>query len=205
MNTFKKEAPKTAFSFNEAHFIKGVIGDTSVVYDGNKQVAFVGRSNVGKSSVINALLGKKIAKSSSRPGKTRELNFYFVRDGLYFVDLPGYGYARIHIKEAEKIRKRMIWYLSSEEIRPLYVFLVVDARIGLTRLDKEMLEILEEEKHPIRIVLNKIDKIKKSQLSKAHEEAARAAHIKKEDVFLFSSVTKSGREELLKELFNEEL
>ena len=93
-----------------AEFVKGVVGTDPILKEKIPQIAFVGRSNVGKSSVINALTGKKgLAISSSTPGRTLQLNFFLINEKAYFVDLPGYGYARASLKQAEKMRKMIMW------------------------------------------------------------------------------------------------
>ncbi|HFC36125.1 MAG TPA: ribosome biogenesis GTP-binding protein YsxC, partial [Candidatus Moranbacteria bacterium] len=115
-----------------AKFVKGIIGTDEILRDGKQQIAFVGRSNVGKSSVINSLVGiKKLAKSSATPGRTQEINFFLINDKVYFVDLPGYGFAKISKKQREKIRKMIIWYLSYAETKPCKVVLIIDAKVGI--------------------------------------------------------------------------
>ena len=90
----------------DAKFIKGIIGTDNLLTDGTPQVAFIGRSNVGKSSIINALVNRKgLVSSSSQPGKTTEINLFNINKELYFVDLPGYGYAKLSQKKREKLRK----------------------------------------------------------------------------------------------------
>ena len=96
----------------QARFIKGIIGEDPILKEGRAHIVFAGRSNVGKSSTINKLLGSKLTRTSRTPGKTQELNFYLVGRDTYVVDLPGYGYAKMSIAAAEKMRKRIIWYLT---------------------------------------------------------------------------------------------
>lgn len=143
-----------------AEFVKGVTGSDEIFASDLPQIAFVGRSNVGKSSTINILLGRKdIARTSKRPGKTQEFNFYLINDDCYFVDLPGYGYARVSAKEAERWRKRILWYFTEAPHRPDKVVLIIDARRGFTDYDHDMLDILEQENYPVIILINKIDTI----------------------------------------------
>ncbi len=152
-------------------FCRGINGTDPIVRDGKPQVAFVGRSNVGKSSTINAILGTIIARASARPGKTTEINFFSVtkdgdpatlgtssRRGGYVVDLPGYGYARMGGVAHEKIRKHVLWYLSSGEAMPKMLVLVLDARVGGTEHDKELVEIARDMGHPFVMLANKMDK-----------------------------------------------
>lgn len=144
-------------------FIKGIRGTDPILNDQKPQFAFVGRSNVGKSSVINALLSRKgMAKSSATPGKTKEINFFLVNDALFFVDLPGYGYARVSNAEKEQLVKMILWYLLESGANPKLVFLIIDANVGPTNKDEEMIRALTEGDVPFVVIGNKIDKINKS-------------------------------------------
>ncbi len=144
-------------------FIKGIRGTDPILQDIKPQFAFVGRSNVGKSSVINALLARNgMAKSSSTPGKTKEINFFLVNEKFYFVDLPGYGYARVPDSVKEQLVKMILWYLLESEAKPQIVFLIIDANVGITKKDEEMIKALKEGDVPFVIIGNKIDKINKS-------------------------------------------
>ncbi|MFT5360130.1 MAG: GTP-binding protein, partial [Candidatus Paceibacteria bacterium] len=131
---------------NSAEFVKGVVeGDE--FWDANKpQFVFYGRSNTGKSSSINAILGRNaLARPSGTPGKTREVNFFDINESFYFVDLPGYGYARISKVEQEKLRNLILWFIGETNAAKRIHTIVLDAKVGLTELDKEMLNILKEE------------------------------------------------------------
>ncbi len=185
----------------KAEFIKGVIGDDYSLGDNFPQIAFFGRSNVGKSSVINSLVDKKdLVKVSKVPGKTSEANFFRINDSFYFVDFPGYGYAKRSIKDRNKMIKRIFWYVKHSNVRPKVVFLIIDAKVGLTVLDHEMLKILEENKHQVVIVANKIDKIGKifaeKQLSFIQKEAPYTL------VLPYSAKTKEGKEELIEKIMS---
>ncbi|KAF0133694.1 MAG: GTP-binding protein [Candidatus Saganbacteria bacterium] len=132
--------------------------------DGFPQIAFIGRSNVGKSSVINSLTNQKgLAITSSSPGRTRQINLFLVNKSFYFLDLPGYGFA----KASHEVRKQLFdlidWYLFKSAYQQKKVVLIIDANIGPTADDLEMLHTLEDFKKDIVIVANKIDKIKKSK------------------------------------------
>ncbi|GMQ94898.1 MAG: ribosome biogenesis GTP-binding protein YihA/YsxC [Patescibacteria group bacterium] len=191
---------------NTAEFVKGILGTDEITEDGVPQIAFVGRSNVGKSSVINSLLGRKnLVKSSSVPGKTREINFFLVHynDGeaskeIYFVDLPGYGFAKLPAKVREKLRKLMYWYLADLYTRPRAVVLIVDVRVGPSALDREMLELLKEHGHRVVVVANKADKLKKSERERRLMRVEEGLGCR--DIILYSAKTKVGREKLLKEV-----
>lgn len=148
-----------------AQFILSVVGSHNLPQDDQKQIAFIGRSNVGKSSVINMLVGQNsLVRSSSTPGKTRQINFFLINDEIYFVDLPGYGYAKHSAKKREKLRKLILWYFIGDEANPAMTVLIVDARAGLRDFDREMIAVLDEYKHPHLIVANKVDKLNQSQL-----------------------------------------
>ena len=148
-----------------AEFIKGIVGTNLILEDGLPQVAFVGRSNVGKSSLLASILPKKdLVKVGKKPGKTTEINFFRINHKYYFVDLPGYGYASGGKQQIEKIRKLIIWYLTESGARPTVV-LIIDIKAGFTQFDQDMLEILREQNHPYLIVANKIDKLNQKELS----------------------------------------
>lgn len=184
---------------SKAEFAKGVIGDDYGLEDNLPQIAFFGRSNVGKSSVINSLVGKKdLAKVSKIPGKTREANFFRINDSFYFVDFPGYGYAKRSMKERNKMIKRIFWYVKYSNVRPKAVFLIIDVKVGLTVLDRDMIKILGENKHQVVIIANKIDKLGKiaaeKQLSSIQKEASYVP------ILPYSAKTKEGKDELIKKI-----
>jgi len=184
-----------------AKFVKGIVSDDAILRDGISQIAFVGRSNVGKSSVINALVNKRdLVKVSKRPGMTKQINFFLINGKFYLVDLPGYGYAKASIEDREKIRQLILWYLGKLEARPLNVVLVVDAKAGLTPLDKEMIEILKEQDHRFAIIANKIDKLNRREFLSQLDSIKTSSGI--EDVFPYSAKTKQGTQALLEKLFS---
>ena len=147
--------------------MRGVTGPDELLEDGTPQVAFIGRSNVGKSSVINSLTGEKnLARTSASPGRTREINIFWINKALYLLDLPGYGYAKASKDAQERIIRLIHWYLIRAPYKPKKVVLIIDANVGPTSDDMEMIESLEENNKSIVIVANKIDKIKKSDYKK---------------------------------------
>ncbi len=183
----------------KAEFIKGVIGDDYKLRDRLPQVALLGRSNAGKSSVINSLVNRKnLVKTSKVPGKTTEANFFRINDKFYFVDFPGYGYAQRSVKERNKLIKRIFWYIENFETKPKLVLLIIDAKVGLTSLDYEMIDILKENNHRVVIVANKIDKLSKTvaekQISNIENQAPTML------IFPYSAKTKKGRDELLEKI-----
>jgi len=184
-----------------AKFVKSIIGTDEILYDGKFQVAFVGRSNVGKSSLINSLVNnKKLAKSSSHPGKTKRINFYLINNLLYFVDLPGYGYAKLPEGFKEDLRKSMLWYLLYSEIKNRLVILIVDSKIGATDFDREMFDLLVQYKTNFIVIANKIDKLKMGQREKQLKEIKNI--FKEIKIIPYSSYTKEGRSELVKFILN---
>ncbi len=184
-----------------AEFIKGIKGTDNILYNGIPQVAFAGRSNVGKSSTINCLTGRKsLVKTSAKAGKTREINFFFIDGKMYFVDLPGYGFANMSQRGAFKLNKHLAWYLKDFELRPKYTVVIIDAKVGITDLDKQMLEILDESGHNVIIVANKIDKLKKNDIKKKMEEFRIESGGKM--IVPFSVKEKTGRLDVLEILFS---
>lgn len=161
------------------------------------EVAFAGKSNVGKSSLINTMINRKaLARTSQNPGKTRTINFYNVENQLYFVDLPGYGYAKAPKTEKEKWGKMIESYLlKRQELRS--IILLVDIRHEPGENDIMMYEWLKHYGHNIIIVATKSDKIKRSQLDKHKKMLATAFGLGKDDILLpFSSESKAGKDEL---------
>lgn len=161
------------------------------------ELAFVGRSNVGKSSFINSFLGrKKLAKTSSVPGKTRTINFYRINDKFRLVDLPGYGYAKVSKKEKAKWDKLINEYLHQREaLRE--VFLLVDIRHEPTALDKQMYDWIRETGFTGFVIATKFDKIKKSQIQKHIKQIMKKLEIDDEGlIFAYSSETKHNKDVL---------
>lgn len=147
-----------------AEFIKGINGTDPILYDGKFQIALMGRSNVGKSSVINSLLGRQdLARSSSKPGKTVRMDFFLVNTSFYFVDFPGYGYAKRSHGEREKLAKMILWYLLYAEISYRMVILIIDANVGITDYDADMLKLFKEKNIAHFILANKIDNVEVTQ------------------------------------------
>ena len=162
------------------------------------EVAFAGKSNVGKSSMINALMNRKsLARTSSQPGKTQTINFYKVNGEIYFVDLPGYGYAKTSLEVKEKWGKMIERYLKKSKVLKC-VFLLVDIRHEPSANDKMMYEwILYQGYEPV-IIATKLDKIKRSQIDKQVKCVREGLGAKKDTKIIpFSAETKQGRDELL--------
>lgn len=167
--------------------------------DDKPEIAFAGKSNVGKSSLINSMVYRKaIARTSQNPGKTRTINFYNVEGKLYFVDLPGYGYAKAPKTEIAKWGKMIENYLlKRESLRA--IILLIDIRHEPGENDKMMYDWLRHYGYKIIIAATKSDKLKRSQLQKHIAMLRKSLQLDKEDILIpFSSETKDGRDELWK-------
>ena len=157
----------------------------------------VGRSNVGKSSFINALVNRKnFARTSATPGKTQTLNFYLINDNFYLVDVPGYGYAKVSKKLKSKFGMIIEDYLEERE-NLKHVFMLIDFRHKPTSDDVMMYEFLKYYNIPLTIVATKADKVKKSSYDKNKKIILATFGINEEDLILFSTVLKIGKEEVL--------
>lgn len=178
--------------------LETVCGITSKLPDNQKiEVAFAGKSNVGKSSLINALMNRKsLARTSAQPGKTQTINYYNINDELYFVDLPGYGYAKVSQETKEQWGRMVERYLrTSRQLKA--VFLLVDIRHRPGENDRNMYDwILHQGYQPI-VIATKLDKIKRSQLQKQLKEVREGLDAGKDTTIIpFSAETKQGREEI---------
>ncbi len=218
-----------------------------ILEDGTPQIAFIGRSNVGKSSVINSLTGQKgLARTSSFPGRTQEINVFIVKgrafaaerdprgkpgapaaapvhgsypwpgtaehdprgkpgapaaveERYYWLDLPGYGYSRHSLETKRQLHRLIDWYLYQSPYRQKLVVLIIDAEVGPTENDFEMLRALEATKKPVLIVANKVDKIRKSKAAARLLEIR--AQIGNHEVIPYSSEKGIGRKELAEKIF----
>lgn len=178
--------------------LETVCGITSKLPD-NKQmeIAFAGRSNVGKSTLINGLLNRKsLARTSSQPGKTQTINFYHINQDFYLVDLPGYGYAKVSHSVKEQWKKMIERYLKNSKTLRL-LFLLVDIRHEPNRNDIQMYDwAVQYGFNPI-IIATKSDKINRSQLQKHLKVIRQALHtIEGTPIIPYTSMTKNGREEI---------
>lgn len=161
------------------------------------EIALAGRSNVGKSSFINKLIGRKsLVRTSSKPGKTRTLNFYTINDAFYFVDVPGYGYAKVSKGEREKWGKMMEEYFETRETLRLVV-LIIDSRHDPTKDDLQMAEYLSYLEIPLLVVATKLDKVKSSKRVK-QIKATKALFSDYENVTIipFSSETGENKDKV---------
>ncbi|MCD8123196.1 MAG: ribosome biogenesis GTP-binding protein YihA/YsxC [Clostridiales bacterium] len=161
------------------------------------EFAFAGKSNVGKSSLINALMNRKaLARTSSQPGKTQTVNFYKVNNAFYYVDLPGYGYAKVSKEEKEKWGGMIERYLRRSTVLAA-VFLLIDIRHDPTANDKQMYDwIVANGWHPV-VIATKLDKLKRSQVAKQVKAVREGLGMDRDGILIpFSAETKQGREEI---------
>ncbi|MCF2641612.1 MAG: ribosome biogenesis GTP-binding protein YihA/YsxC [Lachnospiraceae bacterium] len=178
--------------------LETVCGITSTIPD-NKlpEIAFAGKSNVGKSSLINGLMNRKsLARTSSQPGKTQTINFYNINQLMYLVDLPGYGYAKVSESEKKKWGKMIENYLHvSKQLKA--VFLLIDIRHEPSANDKMMYEWIVYQGYDPIIIATKLDKLKRSQVPKALKTVKEGLKLKPNTTVIpFSAVTKQGRDEI---------
>ena len=178
--------------------LETVCGITSTLPENTlPEIAFAGKSNVGKSSLINGLMNRKsFARTSATPGKTQTINFYNINQELYLVDLPGYGYAKVSEQEKKKWGQMIERYLhQSKQLRA--VFLLIDIRHAPSANDKMMYDwILSQGYHPI-IIATKLDKLKRSQVQKQVKVVRQGLGLSKDSILIpFSAVTKQGRDEI---------
>ncbi len=173
--------------------------------DGKAEIAFVGKSNVGKSTLINAMVGRnKLARTSSQPGKTRTINFYAVNDLFYIVDVPGYGYAKAPKTEIERWSKMTEEFMQKRE-ELVGIVMLIDIRHEPGANDKVMYDWLKHYGYKIVIAATKLDKIKRSQIQKQVSLIRKSLGLETDDIVIpFSGIEKKGKEELWK-VIDEEL
>lgn len=178
--------------------LETVCGITSILPDNDKpEIAFAGKSNVGKSSLINALMNRKsYARISSTPGKTQTINFYNINDEMYLVDLPGYGYAKVSEKEKAQWGKLIERYLhGSRQLKA--IFLLIDIRHEPSANDKMMYRWIVDQGFKPVIIATKLDKLKRSQVQKHIKMVREGLDLEKGSFIIpFSSATKQGRDEI---------
>ena len=181
-----------------ATFVKSATAPEHYPRDGRAEIAFLGRSNVGKSSLINSLLGVRgLARTSNTPGRTQLINFFLINDAFRFVDLPGYGYARVPVDLKRQWGPMIEKYLA---IRPNLVLSVVitDSRREPTELDQLMTEWLKSRGRPFIIVATKADKLSSNKLRENLRHASEV--FGKSDLIPYSSVTRSGADQIWKRI-----
>lgn len=187
-----------AINFNKAEFVLSAASPQQFIRDGRKQLAFAGRSNVGKSSVINRLLNRKnLARVGSSPGKTTQINYFLIDEKIYLVDLPGYGYAKVSKSERDRWGKLMENYFQSSGLLDLGV-LIVDARHKPTKDDETMCDFFRAGDCPMIVVANKLDKLKKSEIEHNLALIRETLDLDDSEILVpFSAEKGDGKEQLL--------
>jgi GTP-binding protein len=187
----------------EVEFVKSVVDVRDLPTDNLKEIAFAGRSNVGKSSLINRMLGrKKMAKISSTPGKTRQLNYFRINNAFYLVDLPGYGFAKVSKREKEQWLQLITDFVTQSR-KLVGVVSLIDSRIGPTKLDIQLLEWLHELKKRTVIVATKADKLSNSALAqKVNSFRSVLSVYSNAGIIPFSATRGTGKKELWREIMN---
>lgn len=187
-----------AINFNKAEFVLSAAAPGQFVRDGLHQLAFAGRSNVGKSSVINRLVNRKnFARVGASPGKTTQINYFKIDNRLYLVDLPGYGYAKVSKAERDRWGKLMESYFQSTGLISLGV-LIVDARHKPTADDVTMHDYFVQTGCPVVIVANKLDKLKKSEIEPNLALIRETLSLRDDETVVpFSAERGDGKEQLL--------
>ena len=181
----------------KADFVKSAVYEKDYPEQLDKmEFAFVGRSNVGKSSLINSLTSRlKLARTSKTPGRTQLINYFLINDEFYIVDLPGYGFAKVPKEMKKQWGKTMERYIASK--RKKLVFVLLDIRRVPSDEDIEMLEWLEYNEMDYKIIFTKIDKLSNNERAKQLKAIKTRLVFENEDVFFHSSLTNKGRDEIL--------
>ncbi len=189
-------------NLQKAEFVLSAVSPNHFIQDGLPQVAFAGRSNVGKSSVINRLLNRKnFARVGAAPGKTVHVNYFIIDKAFYLVDLPGYGYAKVSKAERDRWGRLMEDYFDRPDLLTLGV-MIVDARHKPTADDCTMFRWFRDTGCPLVIVANKLDKLKKSEIEPNLQLIRDILELEEKDRFIpFSAEKGTGREELLSAIF----
>ena len=190
-------------NLQKAEFVTSIADLSRLPKDGLPQIAFSGKSNVGKSSVINRILNRKnFARVGETPGKTVHINFFRIDEKAYFVDLPGYGYAKVPQAEKERWSRLMESYFSVPERIALGI-LIVDARHKPTQNDVTMAEYFKSAGRPFLVVANKLDKLKKSELEPNMAQIRAVLGLSDETVLIpFSAEKGTGRDELVSRILS---
>ena len=187
-----------SINFNKVEFVLSAVKKSTFVRDGRPQVTFAGRSNVGKSSVINRLVNRKnFARVGATPGKTSQINYFLIDKQIYFTDLPGYGYAKVSKDERDRWGQLMEDYFQEEGLITVGV-LIVDARHKPTADDVTMCDWFKGTGCPMIVVANKLDKLKKSEVEPNMQRIWETLELDEEDILIpFSAEKGTGKTELL--------
>ena len=169
-----REKGRKLFVGSNADFLKGVVAMNGLPGDERVEVCFAGRSNVGKSSLINALTGRKgLARASNTPGRTQEINYFTLAESHYLVDLPGYGFANAPLPVIEKWQKLLKQYLSGR-VSLRRAFVLIDSRHGVKAVDDEIMSLLDSSAVTFQVVMTKADKVKEKDREKIMDQVREA-------------------------------
>ncbi len=184
-------------NIKQADFVKSAVYEKDYPEQlNNMEFAFVGRSNVGKSSLINSITGrKKLAKTSKTPGRTQLINYFKINNEFFIVDLPGYGFAKVPKEMKAEWGKTMDRYIAS--LRKKLVFVLLDIRRIPSQEDIEMLVYLDHHDIPFKIIFTKMDKVSNNEKFKIMKEIKKKIEFHNEDVFFHSSLSDNGKEDIL--------
>ncbi|WP_027390191.1 ribosome biogenesis GTP-binding protein YihA/YsxC [Chrysiogenes arsenatis] len=192
--------PKTIYNANKVEFITSAPSLDKCPTEDRPEVVFLGRSNVGKSSCLNSVLRRNsVARTSKTPGRTRLFNYFNINDEAYFVDMPGYGYAKVSQAQRQEWNKTIYHYLAHRKALVLAV-LIIDSRLEPQKNDIEALAMLEKVQLPVLILATKTDKLGKSELNKRLSVLKKSYSSRSVTLLPFSSVTRVGVEEFWWEL-----
>jgi GTP-binding protein len=185
-----------------AKYITSAVNKSGLILDETPEISFVGRSNVGKSSLINNLVGiKRLAKTSSTPGLTKMVNYFDINGNIRFVDLPGYGYAKVGRGQKDIWSSLMGDYLALSQSLKL-VFVLVDVRHEPSELDRMMIDYLIHQGIPFAVIATKADKLSKMAINKSLQVISKSLNLRKEMIFVHSSETSQGKESILEFIEN---
>ena len=188
--------------FEKQEFVESVYKLSQIPKDNLPVIILCGRSNVGKSSFINSIFNRKnLAKTSSSPGKTRSINYYKIDNKFFIVDLPGFGYAKTSLAERASWGNLLTKYIETSN-NIISAFHFIDSRHSPTDLDLRLNELLKFKKIPYLIILNKIDKLKQSDLAISQKRIVEffPELVSKENLFIYSSIKKYGKKDLIQKL-----
>ena len=185
-----------------AKYITSAVNKSGLILDETPEISFVGRSNVGKSSLINNLVGiKHLAKTYSTPGLTKMVNYFDINGNIRFVDLPGYGYAKVGRGQKDIWSSLMGDYLALSQSLKL-VFVLVDVRHEPSELDRMMIDYLIHQGIPFAVIATKADKLSKMAINKSLQVISKSLNLRKEMIFVHSSETSQGKESILEFIEN---
>jgi GTP-binding protein len=183
-----------------AKFLKELVGDDEVLHDTLPKVAFIGRSNVGKSSLINALTRTTVSRTSDKPGSTKAINVFLINAKFYLIDMPGYGFSQGSIRGQEKMGTLIASYLFDPKYVQEKVVLIIDANVGMTDRDQGMFDELKSFPKNLVIAANKIDKIKPSEYQRKMSDIKKI--VGEFPIFPISATEKKGIDALADALFS---